>query len=75
MRTRSDRRGERVDARRVQRTYRPGEDRPIRAAILRVADDHYFWYTRAHHVIMDGFGAVTFMDRVATIYSAMVEGP
>ncbi|MDH6287891.1 amino acid adenylation domain-containing protein/non-ribosomal peptide synthase protein (TIGR01720 family) [Rhodococcus opacus] len=49
-------------------------DRLIRSAMLRVADDCYFWYSRIHHIALDGFGAMTFMNRAAELYTAAVEG-
>ncbi|WP_245709445.1 condensation domain-containing protein, partial [Rhodococcus tukisamuensis] len=50
------------------------EDRLIVAAVLRIEDSRYFWYSRCHHIILDGFGAMNFMTRVAELYSAAVEG-
>ncbi|MEV0296671.1 amino acid adenylation domain-containing protein, partial [Nocardia sp. NPDC050710] len=49
-------------------------DRLIRAAALRLADSRWFWYSRAHHIVLDGFGAMTFMSRIAELYSAAVNG-
>nr|EJI95569.1 non-ribosomal peptide synthase domain TIGR01720 domain protein [Rhodococcus sp. JVH1] len=49
-------------------------DRLIRTAMLRLADDHYYWYSRIHHIALDGFGAMTFMNRAAELYTAAVEG-
>ncbi|RMI30977.1 amino acid adenylation domain-containing protein [Nocardia stercoris] len=49
-------------------------DRLIRAAVLRLSVDRWFWYTRAHHIALDGFGAVTNLSRVAELYSAAVAG-
>ncbi|MBH0780918.1 non-ribosomal peptide synthetase, partial [Nocardia bovistercoris] len=49
-------------------------DRLIRAAALHLADDHWFWYSRAHHIVLDGFGAMTFMQRIAELYTAAVTG-
>ncbi|WP_072751834.1 non-ribosomal peptide synthetase [Rhodococcus maanshanensis] len=49
-------------------------DRLIESATLRVADDHYYWYSRIHHIALDGFGAMTFMGRAAERYTAAVEG-
>ncbi|SEE29322.1 non-ribosomal peptide synthase domain TIGR01720/amino acid adenylation domain-containing protein [Rhodococcus jostii] len=48
-------------------------DRLIRSAMLRVSDDCYFWYSRIHHIALDGFGAMTFMNRAAELYTAAVE--
>ncbi|WP_338885886.1 non-ribosomal peptide synthase/polyketide synthase [Rhodococcus sovatensis] len=49
-------------------------DRLISATVLQLEDDLYFWYERVHHVVLDGFGAVTFMNRAAELYTAAVEG-
>ncbi|RZL84407.1 MAG: non-ribosomal peptide synthetase [Rhodococcus sp. (in: high G+C Gram-positive bacteria)] len=49
-------------------------DRLIHTAMLRLADDHYYWYTRIHHIALDGFGAMTFMNRAAELYTAAKEG-
>ncbi|MCA1006190.1 non-ribosomal peptide synthase/polyketide synthase [Rhodococcus hoagii] len=49
-------------------------DRLAVAAVLHVEDGLYYWYNRAHHVVLDGFGATTFVNRVAELYSADVDG-
>lgn len=43
------------------------------SSLLRVADDRYLWYTRIHHIALDGYGAATMVDRVAHLYTAEVE--
>ncbi|WP_235871172.1 amino acid adenylation domain-containing protein, partial [Rhodococcus spongiicola] len=48
-------------------------DRLARAATLRLADNHYYLYSRIHHIALDGFGAMTFMNRAAELYAATVE--
>ncbi|WP_280503555.1 non-ribosomal peptide synthetase, partial [Nocardia farcinica] len=50
------------------------EDRLIRAAALRLAEDRWYWYSRAHHIVLDGMGAMTFMNRIAELYTAQVTG-
>ncbi|WP_330178910.1 amino acid adenylation domain-containing protein [Nocardia sp. NBC_01503] len=42
--------------------------------VIRVGDDHHLWYTRAHHILIDGFGSVTMLYRVAELYNAAVRG-
>ncbi|MFC9515899.1 non-ribosomal peptide synthase/polyketide synthase [Nocardiaceae bacterium NPDC056970] len=49
-------------------------DRLVVAAVLHLEDSVYYWYNRAHHVVLDGFGATTFVNRVAELYSAEVDG-
>ncbi|MCX5046723.1 amino acid adenylation domain-containing protein, partial [Aldersonia sp. NBC_00410] len=49
-------------------------DRLVAAAVLRVGKAKYFWYTRIHHIALDGFAAMTMMARAAEIYTAIVSG-
>ncbi|WP_425439069.1 amino acid adenylation domain-containing protein [Rhodococcus tukisamuensis] len=47
-------------------------DRLINAVVLRVGPDLHYWYSRIHHIALDGFGAMTFMNRAAELYTAAV---
>ncbi|AHH21631.1 non-ribosomal peptide synthetase [Nocardia nova SH22a] len=49
-------------------------DRLFAGAVLRVGDRRWFWYLRAHHIVLDGFGALTNTMRVAERYTAAVRG-
>ncbi|GAB0103345.1 hypothetical protein JMUB6875_23180 [Nocardia sp. JMUB6875] len=42
--------------------------------VIRVGESHHLWYTRAHHILIDGFGSVTMLYRVAELYNAAVHG-
>ncbi|WP_368680883.1 amino acid adenylation domain-containing protein [Rhodococcus opacus] len=44
------------------------------SAVLRVGDRHYYWYSRVHHIALDGYGAMTLMQRIAELYTAAVAG-
>ncbi|MEV6769958.1 amino acid adenylation domain-containing protein [Nocardia sp. NPDC051030] len=44
------------------------------STVIRVGEDHHLWYTRAHHILIDGFGSVTMLYRVAELYNAAVRG-
>uniref|UniRef100_UPI000A848EE0 non-ribosomal peptide synthetase n=1 Tax=Millisia brevis TaxID=264148 RepID=UPI000A848EE0 len=50
-------------------------DRLIRSSLLRVGEDRWFWYACVHHIVLDGFGARTFMNRVAELYTEMIGTP
>ncbi|MBY6538124.1 amino acid adenylation domain-containing protein [Rhodococcus sp. BP-349] len=50
------------------------ESRLMEVATLRVADQRWFWYTRVHHVLLDGYGAAVFADRAAELYDSLVTG-
>ncbi|MDJ0396353.1 amino acid adenylation domain-containing protein [Rhodococcus sp. G-MC3] len=49
-------------------------DQLIVSEIIQVGDAHYFWYSRAHHVVMDGLGAISVQERTAAAYTAIVTG-
>ncbi|WP_233530075.1 non-ribosomal peptide synthase/polyketide synthase [Antrihabitans stalagmiti] len=49
-------------------------DRLINAAVLQLGADHYYWYSCIHHIALDGYGAILFMNRVAELYTAAVTG-
>ncbi len=51
----------------------PARDRLATSTVLRVGDDHYLWYSRIHHVALDGYGAMTLVNRIAALYTAHVE--
>ncbi len=42
-------------------------------ALIKLADEHYLWYQRAHHIAADGFAFALFSQRVAEIYNAQLE--
>ncbi|MBJ8348036.1 amino acid adenylation domain-containing protein, partial [Antrihabitans sp. YC2-6] len=50
------------------------KDRLIVAAAIQLEEHRWYWYSRAHHVALDGFGSMTFLNRVAEHYSATIEG-
>ncbi|MBF6331427.1 non-ribosomal peptide synthetase [Nocardia transvalensis] len=41
------------------------------SAILRTGDSDYIWYARAHHIVIDGYGAMKAVTRTAEIYTAL----
>ncbi|MFI5542030.1 condensation domain-containing protein, partial [Nocardia sp. NPDC051900] len=49
-------------------------DRLIMSVVLQLADRHWYWYTRVHHIVLDGFGAMTWLKRFAEIYTALLQG-
>ncbi|MCW2917388.1 MAG: amino acid adenylation domain protein, partial [Actinomycetia bacterium] len=48
--------------------------RLYRTALLRIADDHHFWYLCGHHLAIDGYSGPAFSHRMAEIYAGLVEG-
>ncbi|MEU7628825.1 amino acid adenylation domain-containing protein [Nocardia sp. NPDC049220] len=49
-------------------------DRLVRVAMLRIGADRWFWYSRIHHIVLDGMGALTMVQRTGELYNAAVEG-
>ncbi|OUS88237.1 non-ribosomal peptide synthetase [Rhodococcus sp. NCIMB 12038] len=49
-------------------------DRLIAATLLHLGHDHYYWYSRTHHLVMDAYGAMVLMNRVAELYTHLVRG-
>ncbi len=49
-------------------------DRLVQTVILQVGDRHFLWYSRSHHIALDGYGAATMLYRIAHLYTAAVEG-
>jgi amino acid adenylation domain-containing protein/non-ribosomal peptide synthase protein (TIGR01720 family) len=47
-------------------------DRLVETSILCVGESHYLWYSRIHHVALDGYAAMTMLSRIAHRYSASV---
>ncbi|MGA6204437.1 amino acid adenylation domain-containing protein [Nocardia testacea] len=42
-------------------------------AVLRTGDRDYIWYSRAHHILVDGYAAMNALVRTAEIYTAYHE--
>ena len=49
-------------------------DQPGCSHLLRIGRHHYWWYSRAHHVGIDGIGAMILLRRTAELYSAACTG-
>lgn len=49
-------------------------DRLIKGAVLRLADEHYYWYSCIHHIVIDGYGAILLINRTSDLYTAALEG-
>ncbi|HKT27412.1 amino acid adenylation domain-containing protein [Dyella sp.] len=43
------------------------------SALFKAADDRYYWYQRAHHVVYDGYSGGAIARRLAELYNAYVE--
>ncbi|EKT78502.1 non-ribosomal peptide synthetase, partial [Rhodococcus opacus M213] len=42
--------------------------------LLRVSRRHYYWYSRMHHIAIDGYGGLTATARAAERYNAIIDG-
>ncbi|MFE4358102.1 amino acid adenylation domain-containing protein [Kitasatospora sp. NPDC056800] len=52
----------------------PDSGRMHSFALLRIGEDRYLWYLRAHHVAMDGFSGALFVREIAARYTALATG-
>ncbi|GGV23521.1 hypothetical protein GCM10010495_43840 [Kitasatospora herbaricolor] len=43
-------------------------------ALLKAGPDHWFWYLRAHHILLDGYAFTLVFQRLATVYTALASG-
>ena len=46
----------------------------VLSTILQVGAERTYWYSRAHHVAMDGYAAMMLMRRTAELYVAGIDG-
>lgn len=44
------------------------------SVLFKLAGDHYLWYQRAHHIVLDGYGGGLLARRLAELYTALVLG-
>ncbi|MEV6101923.1 amino acid adenylation domain-containing protein [Nocardia sp. NPDC051981] len=49
-------------------------DRLCLIAMLRLGPDHWYWYSRFHHILIDGVGALTMLQRTSEIYNEAAVG-
>lgn len=49
-------------------------DRLVRSVLFRVGDRRWFLFSRAHHIVLDGFGAYILLTRIAREYQARTAG-
>ncbi|MBF6132698.1 non-ribosomal peptide synthetase [Nocardia otitidiscaviarum] len=52
----------------------PLRDRLCQVTMLRLSEDRWFWYSRFHHIALDGVGALTMLQRTGEIYNAAAAG-
>ncbi|WP_433361774.1 amino acid adenylation domain-containing protein [Streptosporangium sp. CA-115845] len=50
------------------------EDALVATALIRIAPDRHLWYLRCHHVVMDGYSGPMIAQRLAEVYTALVDG-
>ncbi|MFB7717229.1 amino acid adenylation domain-containing protein [Nocardia sp. NPDC056100] len=49
-------------------------DRLCTVAMLKLAENRWFWYSRFHHILLDGVGALTMLQRTSELYNTRVTG-
>ncbi|MCW6008127.1 AMP-binding protein, partial [Micromonospora sp. CPCC 205371] len=58
----------------MARPMRLESDQLFFFALLKLADDRYFWFQRGHHIAVDGYSSSLLAGRLTEIYTALVEG-
>ncbi|NVJ07532.1 myxochelin non-ribosomal peptide synthetase MxcG [Myxococcus sp. AM001] len=58
----------------LTRTVDLGQGPLFAEALFKAAPDRFFWFQRAHHIALDGFGFSLVARRVADLYTARVTG-
>ncbi|MGD0554724.1 MAG: amino acid adenylation domain-containing protein [Streptosporangiaceae bacterium] len=43
-------------------------------ALFKMARERFFWYYRAHHIVLDGFSASALLARQAQVYTSLLAG-
>ncbi|QIS05594.1 hypothetical protein F5X71_27715 [Nocardia brasiliensis] len=49
-------------------------DQLHRVGLIKIADDRHLLFLAAHHLVIDGYGSMIFIRRVAQIYAALLAG-
>ncbi|WP_330182290.1 amino acid adenylation domain-containing protein [Nocardia sp. NBC_01503] len=49
-------------------------DRLCTVAMLKLAENRWFWYSRLHHILLDGVGALTMLQRTSELYNSWANG-
>lgn len=49
-------------------------DRLAFVALLRLGGGRAFWYCRVHHLALDGYAALAFLERASALYTAWAQG-
>ncbi|CAM3620180.1 non-ribosomal peptide synthetase [Smaragdicoccus niigatensis] len=44
------------------------------SSTIKLGPDLHYWYLRCHHIAADGFAGLTFVNRIAELYTAAVNG-
>lgn len=44
------------------------------SALIKIGDDHHYWYQRCHHAALDGFGGNLIAQRLSALYNALEVG-
>ena len=56
----------------MQQPLTQPNDRLWLSALIKISEQHYYWYHRCHHVALDGFGGNLLTKRLADIYQAKI---
>ncbi|MFV2198816.1 condensation domain-containing protein, partial [Nocardiopsis sp. LOL_012] len=58
----------------VGRTVDPLTDELCAFALFRLGAEEYYWYQRAHHLVVDGYTFMLLARGIASVYTALADG-
>ncbi len=54
--------------------HEPLRDRLWSMCLIKIGENHYFWYHRSHHILIDGFAGGLIARRVTEVYNMLIRG-
>jgi amino acid adenylation domain-containing protein len=46
----------------------------LKVCLLKAADSRYYWYTKVHHLVFDGYSMALFFNKVSALYTSLLSG-
>lgn len=57
----------------IRSTLMPSDGPQFRFAVFRTKPDQFYIFTASHHIVIDAFGTALIANRVAEVYSALID--
>nr|WP_295873271.1 non-ribosomal peptide synthase/polyketide synthase [uncultured Chitinophaga sp.] len=46
----------------------------LKVCVLKANDNRYYWYTKVHHLVFDGYSMALFFNKVSVLYESLLRG-